>query len=154
MRDEEKGGEELPANTTTTPTVDDDPQYIVKWADGDPENPYNWGTLYKSWVTLQLSMLALSASATSSMIAPANRIVAAYVGVSETVAVLNVSLFVYVHLSIILKEWYTKISRIGFCVGPLLWVCSRITASSEVANSHRDLSAKYLGEGCRCCPPW
>jgi hypothetical protein len=95
MRDEEKGGDELPASNTPAEDIKDDPEYLVKWADGDPENPYNWKTPYKAWVTLQLSMLALAASATSSMIAPANRIIAEYIGVSETVAVLNVSLFVY-----------------------------------------------------------
>ena len=95
MRDEEKGGERLPADDVATPVVQDDPRYMVRWEEGDPENPQNWSTLFKSWVTLQLSMLALAASATSSMIAPANRIIAEYIGVSETVAVLNVSLFVY-----------------------------------------------------------
>lgn len=96
MRDEEKGDEQLPGDpSVVTPVVDDDPRFLVTWSDGDPENPQNWGTLYKSWVTLQLSMLALAASATSSMIAPANPVIAEYIGVSQTVAVLNVSLFVY-----------------------------------------------------------
>lgn len=98
MRDEEKGGEQLqlPNNSgAATTAVEDDPEFLVKWDTGDPENPYNWSTLYKTWVTFELSMLALAASVTSSMIAPANHIIAEYIGVSDTVAVLNVSLFVY-----------------------------------------------------------
>jgi hypothetical protein len=95
MRDEEKGGDQLPASNDAFPVVPDDPRFLVKWGEDESDNPQNWGTLYKSWVTVQLSMLALAASATSSMIAPANSIIAEYIGVSETVAVLNVSLFVY-----------------------------------------------------------
>lgn len=95
MRDEEKGDKQLPDSGAVTPYVENDPAHIVKWDNDDPENPYNWGTLYKSWITFQLSQLALAASVTSSMIAPANHIIAEYIGVSDTVAVLNVSLFVY-----------------------------------------------------------
>jgi predicted MFS family arabinose efflux permease len=78
---------------------------IVEW-DGphDPENPQNWSTLFKCWVTLQLGMLAFGASLASSIISPANRTIAAYIGVSENVVVLNVSLYV-----------------IGFAFGPLIW---------------------------------
>lgn len=101
MRDEEEGSEQLPNGDDVTPTVEDDPAYIVKWDTDDPENPYDWSTLYKTWITFQLSMLALAASVTSSMIAPANHIIAEYIGVSDTVAVLNVSLFVYETLPVV-----------------------------------------------------
>lgn len=74
-------------------TVDD--EFIVKWdGDDDPENPQNWSTSFKSWVTAQLSMLAFTASLASSIISPANQTIAAYVGVSEDAVVLNVSLYV------------------------------------------------------------
>ncbi|KIW11066.1 hypothetical protein PV08_10365 [Exophiala spinifera] len=90
-------------------TVDD--EFIVKWdGDDDPENPQNWSTSFKSWVTAQLSMLAFTASLASSIISPANPTIAAYVGVSEDAVVLNVSLYV-----------------IGFALGPLVWApCSEI----------------------------
>ncbi|OAL38686.1 hypothetical protein AYO20_01892 [Fonsecaea nubica] len=80
-------------------------EILVNW-DGqdDPENPQNWSTMFKSWVTLQLSLLAFSASLASSIIAPANRTIAAYVGVGEEVVVLNVSLYI-----------------VGFAFGPLIW---------------------------------
>lgn len=69
--------------------------HLVDW-DGpfDKENPRNWSTLYKAWITFQLSMLALAASMGSSIIAPANKDIAKYVGVSSEVAVLTVSLYV------------------------------------------------------------
>ncbi len=68
---------------------------VVTWdGDDDKENPQNWSTSFKSWVTLQLSMLAFTASLASSIIAPANKTIAEYVGVSEEVVVLNVSLYV------------------------------------------------------------
>lgn len=74
-------------------TVDDG--LVVTWdGDDDKENPQNWSTSYKSWVTAQLSMLAFTASLASSIIAPANQTIAAYIGVSEDVVVLNVSLYV------------------------------------------------------------
>jgi hypothetical protein len=69
--------------------------HLVGW-DGpfDKENPRNWSTPYKAWITFQLSMLALAASMGSSIIAPANKEIARYVGVSSEVAVLTVSLYV------------------------------------------------------------
>lgn len=84
-----------PSAVTKTPSqIRDDPAYIVKWDTGELENPQNWSLAYKSWVTLQLSMLALAASVASSMIAPANPILAKYLDVSDTVVVLDISLFV------------------------------------------------------------
>ncbi|KIW43125.1 uncharacterized protein PV06_04265 [Exophiala oligosperma] len=87
-------------------TVDDG--LVVTWeGDDDKENPQNWSTAFKSWVTAQLSMLAFTASLASSIIAPANQTIAEYIGVSEDVVVLNVSLYV-----------------IGFALGPLVWAPS------------------------------
>jgi hypothetical protein len=101
MKDEEKGIENnvsRPADSAVTKTasqIRDDPAFIVKWDTNDPDNPLNWSHGYKSWVVFQLSMLALAASVASSMIAPANPILARYLGVSDTVVVLDISLFVY-----------------------------------------------------------
>jgi hypothetical protein len=68
---------------------------IVDW-DGpdDKENPRNWTTGYKSWITFQLSMLALAASLGSSIIAPGETAIAEYTGVSTEVTVLVISLYV------------------------------------------------------------
>ncbi len=67
---------------------------LVDWdGDLDPANPRNWGTGYKSWITFQLGMLALAASLGSSIIAPGENAIAAYVGVSREVTVLAISLY-------------------------------------------------------------
>jgi len=43
---------------------------LVQWEEGDKANPLNWTTAYKSWITFQLGMLALAASAGSSITSP------------------------------------------------------------------------------------
>lgn len=69
-------------------------EILVGWDDGsDPENPQNWSTSFKTWVTVQLSLLAFAASLASSIISPASKTIAEYVGVSQNVVVLNVSLY-------------------------------------------------------------
>jgi len=77
---------------------------LVEFTLHDPENPREWSTLYKSWITLVLGMLALSSSLGSSIIAPAQPAIAAYIGASSEVTVLCVSLYI-----------------LGFAFGPLLW---------------------------------
>lgn len=73
---------------------DEKAEVLVDWeGEDDTENPQNWSTAFKSWVTFQLSLLAFSASLASSIIAPASQTIAGYTGVSENVVVLNVSLF-------------------------------------------------------------
>ena len=78
--------------------------FLVAWAEDDKENPRNWSTAYKSWITFQLGMLALAASLGSSIISPAEDTIAKYVGISTEVAVLSVSLYI-----------------LGFAFGPLCW---------------------------------
>jgi len=70
-----------------------DPAYLVKWDQGDPLNPQNWSVKYKWWVTFQLGMLALAGSLGSSITTPADNTIAKYTGVSNEVAVLDVSLY-------------------------------------------------------------
>lgn len=87
---EEKGEVNVPIQD---PNHEKD-EILVGWeGDHDPENPQNWSTRYKSWVTVQLSLLAFAASLASSITAPANRTLAEYLGVGQTVMVLNVSLY-------------------------------------------------------------
>ncbi len=75
--------------------VSEKDEVVVKWeGENDPENPQNWSTAYKSWLTLQLSLLAFAASLASSITSPANGTIAEYIGVSDTVVVLTVSLYV------------------------------------------------------------
>ncbi|KIV96947.1 hypothetical protein, variant 1 [Exophiala mesophila] len=80
-------------------------EIIVEWeSNTDPENPQNWSTGFKSWITCQLGLLAFAASLASSIISPASTTIADYVNVSQDAIVLNVSLYI-----------------VGFAFGPLLW---------------------------------
>ena len=68
--------------------------FLVGWdSDTDPENPRNWSSGYKVWITLQLGMTALAASMGSSIVSPAANQLSEYLHVSTEVVVLNVSLY-------------------------------------------------------------
>lgn len=66
---------------------------LVDWDENDPDNPRNWSTTYKCWITFQLGMLALAASLGSSIISPAEGVISEYVGVSSEVMVLAISMY-------------------------------------------------------------
>ena len=107
--------------------VEEKPQssdpFLVKWEPQDPKNPRNWPTPYKAWITFQLSMLALTASLGSSIVAPAQPVIAEYLGVSEETTILVVSLYV-----------------LGFAVGPIFWA-----PISEVRGRRWSLLPATLG---------
>jgi len=84
-----------PTQPSIMPTDEKADEFLVRFDAHEPLNPLNWSIRYRCWITFQLSMLALAASLGSSIISPANSTIAAYVGVGEEVAVLNVSLYVY-----------------------------------------------------------
>jgi hypothetical protein len=91
---------QTPCDEENTPASKGEQQHeskdpnLVEWDEDDRENPRNWSTMYKCWITFQLGMLALAASLGSSIISPAESAIAAYVGVSREVAVLSISLYV------------------------------------------------------------
>lgn len=66
---------------------------LVGWEENDKENPRNWSTAYKSWITFQLGMFGLAASVGTSIISPAEVTIAEHIGVSSEVSVLAVSLY-------------------------------------------------------------
>lgn len=68
--------------------------YIVRFENGDPENPKNWNKYYKAFITVQLGLLAMTGSMAASIVAPAEPIVALEFGISREVAVLMVALFI------------------------------------------------------------
>jgi MFS family permease len=76
----------------------------VDWEDNDPDNPRNFTAFYKSWITLQMGMLALCGTLASSIIAPSGPTLSTYLDVSQEITVLTVSLYV-----------------LGFAFGPCLW---------------------------------
>jgi len=100
QHDLEKGQEEQPA----AEDVESRDAFLVKFEDGDPANPRNWTNLRKGLLTFLLGMLALAGSLGSSIIAPAQQVLAAEFNVSEQVVVLTVSLYV-----------------LGFALGPSCW---------------------------------
>lgn len=92
------------------PAADEKQAFLVKWDAGEKTNPRNWSTGYKAFITFELGMLALSASLGSSIIAPAEPAISAYLGVTQEVTVLSISLYVlgfafgYVHPAAALQE--------------------------------------------------
>lgn len=69
---------------------------LVCWEENDPDNPLNWSHWRKIWITFLLGMLAMAGTLGSSIMSPANGIIAEYINVSDEVVVLSNSLFVYV----------------------------------------------------------
>ncbi|KIK50280.1 hypothetical protein GYMLUDRAFT_51297 [Collybiopsis luxurians FD-317 M1] len=79
-------------------------KYLVTFDLGDVENPQNWSTLKRWYLTLLGGMLVLNATFASSAPSGIEQAFIEQFGLSEEVAVLTISLFVA-----------------GYCVGPLLW---------------------------------
>ncbi|KFY81579.1 hypothetical protein V500_11285 [Pseudogymnoascus sp. VKM F-4518 (FW-2643)] len=86
------------------PGVDDKDAYLVKFDEGDPNNPINFPPVYKIWLVLQMSMLAFCGLGGASIIAPSVPTVARYLNTSIEVQVLMIALFL-----------------LGFSLGPLVW---------------------------------
>lgn len=77
----------------------------VHWeGEADPENPHNWGKLYRWYLTALAGFLVLNSTFTSS--APSGVVAGMIVtfGFSQEVAILTISAFVA-----------------GYCLGPLVW---------------------------------
>lgn len=68
--------------------------YLVRFEDGDPENPKNFHSYYKAWLILKMSMLAFVGSLGSSIMSRAQADLADYLGVSMEATALTLSLFV------------------------------------------------------------
>ncbi|RAL03215.1 MFS transporter [Aspergillus ibericus CBS 121593] len=77
---------------------------MVRFEEGDPEDPRNFSSGRKAFITLQMSMLALVGALGSSILSPGQSDIARYTHISEEVAVLATSLYV-----------------LGWAVGPALW---------------------------------
>lgn len=113
--DPEAGGK--PAKESSSAIDDKNDEFLVRFDENDKLNPINWSPRYRYWVTFQLSMLALIASLGSSITAAADPVIAEYIGVSQELAVLNVSLFVYVVFLIL-----STISKSNLCAVSVLLV--------------------------------
>ncbi|KAK8022974.1 hypothetical protein PG991_006855 [Apiospora marii] len=104
--DLEKGGQPpiSPPSDGEKDNNNNNSAYIVRFEDGDPENPKNWNKYYKAFITVQLGLLAMTGSMAASIVAPAEPIVSMEFGISREVAVLMVALFI-----------------LGYAFGPVLW---------------------------------
>lgn len=92
---------EAPARLVQSNQSGRDDAFLVEWTLDDKDDPHNWSTPYRAWLTFVLGMLALSASSASAIIAPANLTIARYLGVSQELVPLNVSLYVYICLRLL-----------------------------------------------------
>jgi MFS family permease len=103
-------------------------QFLVSIEESSPEHPYNWPLSKKLFTVAQLSLLAITGSAGSSILSPAQKAVSQEFGVSEEVTVLNISLYV-----------------IAFAVGPLIWapVCTFIFHMSLLLTDDEQVSELY-----------
>lgn len=90
-------------------------EIIVDWyGDDDPENPYNWPFLYKIYVNVLLFCMTMAVYMGSSIVSPSIPDLAQYFEVSETVATLSMSLFVWAYgFGPMILSPITEISWIG-----------------------------------------
>ncbi len=68
--------------------------FQVRFEPGDPENPHNFSAGKKVSILIQMSLLALVGSLGTSIIAPAEPVIARYTNTSKEVATLVLSLYV------------------------------------------------------------
>ncbi|GAT22985.1 bicyclomycin resistance protein [Aspergillus luchuensis] len=90
------------ANNRETPLLD--PDFTISFGKDDPDDPRNFGSWHKVYITCQLSMLTFVAALGSSILSPGQSDVAEYTNISSEVAVLATSMYI-----------------LGWAVGPTLW---------------------------------
>jgi MFS family permease len=118
--DVEKGPELGQPPSTPIQTHDD--AFLVKWEENDPANPRNWKSSYKAFLTFQLGMLALCGSFGSSVIAPAEGVIAQEFEVSREVTVLCIALYVLgQYYALRMVKVSLSLTTVGFAFGPCLW---------------------------------
>lgn len=82
----------------------------MSWNKNDQENPKEWSTAFKIWITIQMTFLSTIGTGGTSITSPAQATLASYANVSQEIAVLAISLYV-----------------IGFALGGVIWgPCSEI----------------------------
>ncbi len=68
--------------------------FLVSFESGDPENPMNFTSYFKAWLTLALGLLALTGSIGASIITPAEQVISKVMEVNQETSVLALALFV------------------------------------------------------------
>ncbi|GAA5993980.1 hypothetical protein JCM11641_006438 [Rhodosporidiobolus odoratus] len=69
-------------------------QYLVDWEENDPANPQNWSTPKRTFVAIQISVLTAVVYIGSAIYTPSEQGLMAEYGVSQTVTVLGLTLFI------------------------------------------------------------
>lgn len=94
---------------------------LVTWAPNDPQNPRNWSTPKKLFVTAQICLLTTSVYIGSAIYTAGLQGIEAQFHISQVKALLGLTLFV-----------------LGYALGPMVWVCSfhhLLTLLSQVAET-------------------
>lgn len=86
-------------------SADDKDYILITWLDKDPQNPQNWTSSKKIFVTAQICLLTTSVYIGSSIYTPGIPDVAEKFGVSTVAALLGLTMFI-----------------LGYGIGPMLWV--------------------------------
>ena len=113
---------------------------LVDWTLDDPQNPRNWSTPKKLFVTFQICLLTTSVYIGSAIYTAGLEGVEAQFHVSPVKALLGLTLFV-----------------IGYALGPMVWVCSCsfFPFSCLRKKPHPDRSTLTLSLPCRHpCPKY
>ncbi|CAA7267626.1 unnamed protein product [Cyclocybe aegerita] len=91
-----------PRNYMGSGTAED--PYVVDWDLNDPEDPYNWPSVQRWFITAQLALSTFTVSFSSSSYTGGIEYTMADLGISYNVAILGISLYV-----------------LGFALGPLVF---------------------------------
>lgn len=95
---------DTPSDDKTPHNGETKEEYRVGWDENDPTCPLNFSSAKKFFVGFQMALLAFIGSFGSSIISPAETVLAQDFGISEEVTILAVSLFV-----------------LGYAFGPSIW---------------------------------
>lgn len=102
------------SRTEVATTSADGIQYVEWTGDNDPENPKNWSFAYKCFVTFIVCVMTVFVYLGSSVVVPGIPEIREEFGVSEPVAALSISLFVWGYgLGPMVLSPITEIARIG-----------------------------------------
>ncbi|GKZ66607.1 hypothetical protein AnigIFM50267_000472 [Aspergillus niger] len=123
------------AYTNTTPLSD--PDFIVKFEKGDSDDPRNFGSWHKVYITCQLSMLTFVAALASSILSPGQSDIAEYTNISSEVAVLATSLYILGLFSI-----GTAVSKNAASIFITRFI-GGIFGSAPISNANAALSDVY-----------
>lgn len=111
---------------------------LVQWAPNDAQNPRNWSTPKKLFVTFQICLLTTSVYIGSAIYTAGLQGIEAEFHISPVKALLGLTLFV-----------------IGYALGPMVWVCALLSGAAFLIQAKHSLIewlADHLYHRRRPCP--